>query len=35
MGYDIKDQQAWDTTNWKRAKNILGQIFEEIRNELL
>ena len=34
IGYDIKDQQAWDTTNWKKGKNIMGQIFEEIRNEL-
>ena len=34
IGYHLKDQQAWDTNNRKRGKNIMGHIFEEIRSEL-
>ena len=34
IGYDINDQQAWDIANWRRGKNMMGQILEEIRNKL-
>ena len=34
IGYHLNDQQAWDTNNWKRGQNIMGQIPDEIRNEL-